>query len=130
MYYDTKLKENIGNLQKTWEIFRTLLMQNKDLSVNIPKQITVNKTKINDPGKILSQLNKYFRTIGEKLAGKFSGIVWKNEQYVRGIVWKNEQQQKQQQQQNQELWSSSSWKGLLHAGELVPIAREKEQSLV
>jgi len=72
MFYDTKLKENIGNPQKTWEILRTLLTQNKDLSVNIPKQITVNENKINDPGKILSQMNEYFGAIDEKLAGKFS----------------------------------------------------------
>jgi len=54
MFYDTKLKENIGNPQKTWEILRTLLSQNKGSSVNIPKQITVNENKINDHGKILA----------------------------------------------------------------------------
>jgi len=58
MYYDTKLKENIGNLQKTWEILRTLLTQNKDLSANIPKQITVNENKINDPGKIIVSVER------------------------------------------------------------------------
>jgi len=52
MYYKTELKENIGNSQKTWAILHTLLTQNKDLSVNIPKQITVNETKINDSRKI------------------------------------------------------------------------------
>jgi len=67
-----KLKENIGNPQKTWEILRTLLSQNKDPLVNIFKQIIVNENKINDPEKILAQLNEYFGAIGEKLAGKFS----------------------------------------------------------
>jgi len=30
MYYDTKLKENVGNPQKMWKILRTLLSQDKD----------------------------------------------------------------------------------------------------
>ena len=69
LFYQRKLKENSDNCQSLWKVFGSIL-NNKKKSKSINK-IKVNNRELTDQNVITEEFNKYFITIGAKLAENF-----------------------------------------------------------
>ena len=67
MYLNREFEENKHNPRKTWKTINSLL-HNKTKTADFPSEIKTDGITADDPTEIANCLNKYFCTIGEKLA--------------------------------------------------------------
>ena len=67
MYLNREFEENKHNPRKTWKTINSLL-HNKTKTADFPSEIKTDGIIADDPTEIANCLNKYFCTIGEKLA--------------------------------------------------------------
>ena len=67
MYLNREFEENKHNPRKTWKTMNSLL-HNKTKTAYFPSEIKTDGIIADDPTEIANCLNKYFCTIGEKLA--------------------------------------------------------------
>ena len=66
VYYQNMLNEHKGDSRKTWQIINELSSRNfVETSV---KQLNVNEQSVTAPAEIAHEFNRYFATIGPKLA--------------------------------------------------------------
>ena len=80
-FYHQKLKENSENCQSLWKVFGSIL-NNKKKSKPINK-IKVNNIEVTDQNVITEEFNKYFSTIGAKLAENFNSENSNHKAYLR-----------------------------------------------
>ena len=81
LFYQRKLKENSENCQSLWKVFGSIL-DNKKKSKPINK-IKVNNIEVTDQNVITEEFNKYFSTIGAKLAENFNSENSNHKAYLR-----------------------------------------------
>ena len=84
LFYQRKLKENSDNCQSLWKVFGSIL-NNKKKSKSINK-IKVNNRELSDQNKITDEFNKYFSTIGAKLAENFNSENTNHKAYLMNKV--------------------------------------------
>ena len=84
LFYQRKLKENSENCQSLWKVFGSIL-NNKKKSKPINK-IKVNNIEVTDQNVITEEFNKYFSTIGAKLAENFNSENSNHKAYLRNKV--------------------------------------------
>ena len=84
LFYQRKLKENSENSQSLWKVFGSIL-NNKKKSKSINK-IKVNNIELTDQNVITEEFNKYFSTIGAKLAENFNSENINHKAYLRNKV--------------------------------------------
>ena len=84
LFYQRKLKENSDNCQSLLKVFGSIL-NNKKKSKSINK-IKVNNRELSDQNKITDEFNKYFSTIGAKLAENFNSENTNHKAYLMNKV--------------------------------------------
>ena len=87
MYYKNQLKNHSSNSQSLWKIFGKIL-NNKKSSSNTINKININNADISDSYLIVQEFNKYFCSIGDKLAQKFNNANYsdRHKTYLRNKV--------------------------------------------
>ena len=83
LFYQRKLKENSDNCQSLWKVFGSILNNKKSKSIN---KIKVNNIELADQNIITEEFNKYFSTIGAKLAENFNSENSNHKAYLRNKV--------------------------------------------
>ena len=77
------IKESSDNCQSLWKVFGSILNNKKSTSIN---KIKVNNKEITDQNVITEEFNKYFSTIGAKLAENFNSINNNHKAYLNNKV--------------------------------------------
>ena len=85
MFYKDQLDEHSGNCQNLWKTFGKIL-NNKKSSSHVVNHIKINNKKISDSYQIAQEFNKYFCSIGEKLAENFENTSPNHLTYLRNKV--------------------------------------------
>ncbi len=67
MFYKEQINEHSGNSQALWKTFGKIL-NNKKSSSHVVNKLRINNKEISDNYQIAEEFNKYFCSIGEKLA--------------------------------------------------------------
>ena len=82
-FYQKKLKENSDNCQSLWKVFGSILNNKKSKPIN---KIKINNKELTDQNVITDEFNKYFSTIGAKLAENFNSINTNHKSYLMNKV--------------------------------------------
>ena len=85
MFYKNELDKHSGNCQNLWKTFGKIL-NNKKRSSHIISSLKINNKDICDSYLIAQEFNKYFCSIGEKLAENFENTNDNHKNYLRNKV--------------------------------------------
>ena len=85
MFYKKQLNEHSGNSQALWKTFGKIL-NNKKSSSHVVNKLRINNKEISDNYRIAEEFNKYFCSIGEKLAENFENSNYNYRNYLRNKV--------------------------------------------
>ena len=70
-YYNKQITRYKNNAKKTWEVMKEIVGKTKIIIDNFPKEIVLdNNEVISDKNRIADEFNKFFVSIGPKLANK------------------------------------------------------------
>ena len=70
-YYNKQITRYKNNAKKTWEVMKEIVGKTKIITDNFPKEIVLdNNEVISDKNRIADEFNKFFVSIGPKLANK------------------------------------------------------------
>ena len=85
MFYKKQLNEHSGNSQALWKTFGKIL-NNKKSSSHVVNKLRINNKEISDNYQIAEEFNKYFCSIGKKLAENFENSNYNYRNYLRNKV--------------------------------------------
>ena len=69
-YYSKLLHKYKTDPKRTWQVMKEITSKQKTNTNLLPHEIKVNKNIIQKPQEIAKEFNKFFTSIGPKLAGK------------------------------------------------------------
>ena len=65
-YYDSRFKNNINNMKKSWVLIKEIT--NKQKSTTVSNQFIINGKNTTDPMEIAERFNKFYINVGPSLA--------------------------------------------------------------